>query len=340
MKRILILLMCALLSMSMFAACGGGGGGGGGGDDPESQSWVIKIASDETMDTPCSIATVRFQELVEERSDGRLKVTYFNDSAMGDEREIAESVNMGTLEMGIISGCYLSTYAPDWYLVDLPYVFLDRPVMYGYLDGKVGDLLREAIAGNSNINVLDFADGSFKILLHNSSPIKTVADLQRMKFRCQESQMNMAIYKAWNSTAIPMGFSEIYMALQQGTVDGVDTTPLYQRSGGFYEVGKQYTMTNHQVLLMTSIINRQFLNSLPDDLQKIILDASYEAYSVFERTIVQEAEQYAKTVFDDAGCVEYVLSDAERQTFIDASKAVIDEYRDTIDPVLYGLIGL
>ena len=333
--------MCVLLCLSMFAACNGGSGdsGSAGGGDSD-KTWVIKIASDETIDTPCSVATLEFKKLVEERSEGRLKVDYFNDSAMGDEREIAESVNMGTLEMGIISGCYLSTYAPDWYLVDLPYVFLDRPIMYGYLDGEVGDLLRESISANSNIEVLDFADGSFKILMHNSTPITKVSDLQRMKFRCQESQMNMAIYKAWNSTAIPMGFSEIYMALQQGTVDGVDTTPLYQRSGGFYEVGKKYTMTNHQVLLMTSLVNKSFIASLPEDLQKVIRDASYEAYSVYEREIVQEAEQYAKTVFDDAGCEEYVLSDAERQTFIDASKAVIEEYRSTINPVLYELIGL
>lgn len=337
MKKIVIVSLCLVLVMGMLTACGGGGGGG---EAAGEETYLIRIASDETIDTPCSEATLVFKELVEEASEGRVTVEYYNDSAMGDEREIAESVNMGNLEMGIISAAYMSTYAPDWYITDLPYVFSDRATMYGYLDGEVGDHLKQVLLTNSKLEVLDFADGSFKAILNGVKPVKTVADLHGLKIRCQENKINMALYKSWNSSAVPMGFSEVYTALQQGTIDGVDTSPLYMRSGKFYEVAKNYTLTNHQALLMISIVNSDYINSLPEDIQQIIRDASYEAYSVQERQIVQEAEEYACTVMDDNGCIEYKLTDAERDTFIEASKAVLDEYRNVIDSKLFDMMGL
>lgn len=337
MKKVLAILMSLLLCISMFTACGNNESSKG----AESEdTYLIRIASDETIDTPCSEATLVFKELVEEKSGGKVTVEYFNDSAMGDEREIAESVNMGNLEMGIISSAYLSTYASDWYVTELPYVFKDREIMYGYLDGDVGNHLKTVLKESSKIEALDFADGSFKAILNGVKPIKSVADLKGLKIRCQENKINMALYEAWNSTSIPMGFSEIYTALQQGAIDGVDTSPLYMRSGKFYEVAKEYTLTNHQALLMVSIINTDYMNSLPEDIQQIIRDCSHEAYSVQERKIVQEAEEYATSVMDEAGCQEYELSDEELNSFIEASKPVIEEYRNVIDPAVFEMLGL
>ena len=165
MKKGLFLVLCLILSIGMLTGCGKSDNNSAGNGDA-AEPIVIKIAADETMETPCSKATVIFQDLVAERSEGRLKIEYFPDSAMGDEREIAESVNMGTLEMGIISGAYMAVYAPDWYVTDLPYVFADRSVMYSHLDGALGSHLKEAIMTASKIEVLDFCDGSFKILLN------------------------------------------------------------------------------------------------------------------------------------------------------------------------------
>lgn len=339
MKKVLVILMCLVLSLGTMTACGGGGGG----EEQaagETEPILIRIASDETIDTPCSKATLIFKDLIEERSEGRLTVEYFNDSAMGDEREIAESVQMGNLEMGIISAAMFFTYSPDWAVTELPYVFMDRQKMYEYLDGDVGDFLKESLLASSKIEALDYADGSFKCLLNNKKPITNITDLEGLKIRCQENKANMALYKSWNGTAVPMGFSEIYTALQQGTIDGVDTSPLYQRSGKFYEVGKYYTLTNHQALIMVSIINTDFLAGLPEDLQQIVRDCSYEAYSVQERQIVEEAEQEAVDIMDADGCTQYELSGAELASFVDASRAVIEEYRSTISPELYQMLGL
>jgi len=171
MKKFLAILMCIALCMSMFAACGGGGSSDNGGTTDvtgndegdatvDTTVYKIRYAVDETNDTPTSLAALRFKELIEERSGGRLQMEIFYDSAMGDEREISESVNMGVLEMGLVSACYIAPYAADWYLLDLPYVFLDRPTMYSYLDGAVGEHLKKVCLEKSNMEALVFADGS------------------------------------------------------------------------------------------------------------------------------------------------------------------------------------
>lgn len=335
MKKILVLMVSVMLCLGLFAGCGGG-------EDKAASDDVItiKIASDETDDTPCSKATQIFKELVEEKSSGKMVVEYYGNSAMGDEREIAESVNMGNLEMGIIAGCMLATYDEDWYAVDMPFVWKDREQMYSLLDGEVGQILKDGLAEKSSIQVLDFADGSFKVLLSAKGEVRTVDDISDMKFRAQESQMNMSIYNAWKSTAVPMGMSEVYTALQQGTVDGVDTSPLYQTTQKFHEVGKSFTMTNHQALLMVSLINKDFFASLDEDMQQVIIEASNEAYAVEERKMVVEDENAACDTMEKAGCKKIELTDDELNTFKAASKDVYEEYRPKVEPKIYELMGL
>lgn len=192
MKKILVIMVSIVLCIGLFVGCGDSNDSAKSGD-----VITIKIASDETEDTPCSKATEVFKELVEEKSGGSMTVEYYSNSAMGDEREIAESVNMGNLEMGIIAGCMLPTYDEDWYAVDMPFVWKDREQMYSLLDGELGQILKDGLAEKSKIQALDFADGSFKVLLSGENEVRTVDDMKSLKFRAQESQMNMSIYKAW-----------------------------------------------------------------------------------------------------------------------------------------------
>jgi len=354
-KKIVAIITIIAMTLVFAAGCGSGSGGNdssssSGNDSSSSDAnntaplpdaeYKIRIAADETIDTPCSQATLVFKKLIEEKSDGKMTVEYFYDSALGDEREIAESIQMGNLEMGIISGTLLTTYDGNWYINDLPYVYLDRQAMYDFLEGDGGKYLIDSLLSKSNIQVLDFADGSFKIILNKSKEVKTPADLSGLKIRVQDNKMNLAIYETWHGSAVAMGFSEIYTALQQGTVDGVDTSPLYQRSGKFYENAKNYTMTNHQALVMCSMINKDYLAGLPEDMQKILLEASHEAYTVEEHKIVKEAEEYALTVMDDAGCIRYVPTDAELKEWVDSSKSVYDMYKNDIDAQLFDMLGI
>lgn len=340
MKRKILLATAAALCLAsimfVFTGCGTNSS-----DSNTSEDTItIKLASDETKDVPISKATEIFEQEVEQNSNGKIQVEYYSDSAMGDEKEIAESVNMGNLEMGTISAAYMASYDPNWYSIDLPYVFEDRETMYSMVDGEYGQILRDGLAEKSNIKCLDFADGSFNIILNIKKPVKAVSDLYGLKIRTMDSQMNTTIYNAWGSTATPMGMSEVYTALQQGTIDGIDTSPLAMVSNKFQEIGKYYTASNHKAMVLISIINEDFFNSLTEEQQQIIIDASKKAYSEEERSIVQDAEKEAFAALDNAGVKKAELTESDIKTFKYASKSVYDEYSKKVDKKLYDLLGL
>jgi tripartite ATP-independent transporter DctP family solute receptor len=339
MKKCISIIAGLLLCLSL-AACGSGSTEDEAKDIDQEETYTIKMATDEVDDSPGSQATFIFEKLVEEAGDGRLQVEFYTNAAMGDEREIAESVAMGNLEGAIISAGFWSSYDDNWYVTDLPYVWLDRETMYGYLDNEVGQLLRDSLMESTGVQILDYFDGSFKCITNAKKPLYTASDLQGLKIRCQDTQMNLSIYNSWNGSAVPMGYSEIYTALQQGTIDGVDTSPIHQIYGKFNEVTKYYTLTNHQAMIMVSVINADFMNGLPEDLQQIILDSSREAYAVQEREIVVRQEADSFEAMKETGMQYCELTDEQKNTFVEASKPVIEEYRGTISNEIYSLLGL
>ena len=338
-KKVLLATATALCLASIMFVCTGCGEGSS--DSNASEDTItIRLASDETKDVPISKATNIFEEEVEKNSNGTMQVEYYSDSAMGDEKEIAESVNMGNLEMGTISAAYMASYDPNWYSIDLPFVFKDRSTMYEMVDGEYGQMLSDGLSAKSNIKCLDFADGSFNIILNIKKPVKTVSDLTGLKIRTKDSKMNTTIYNTWGSTATPMGMSEVYTALQQGTIDSVDTSPLAMVSNKFQEIGKYYTASNHKAMVLISIINQDFFNSLTEEQQQIIIDASKKAYNQEERNLIQEAEKEAFAALDNAGVKKTELTESDIQTFKDASKSVYEQYGKKVDKKLYDLLGL
>lgn len=337
--RKLIVFMFSVLLCLVMASCGGDVMDSNDKGDANT-TITIRLATDETRETPSSKAMMHFVERIKEATDGKVEITFMPDSAMGDEREITESVAMGTLEMGYVSTGMFATYADDFYFLELPYAFPDKYSMYAALDGSMGDFLNEKLKEAANMEIIAWGDGADKIITNIKKPIKSVEDLQKLKFRVMDNQMNLQLYQEWGSSAIAMGASEVYTALQQGTIDGVDTAPLYIVSNKFYEVLKYYTVTNHQAITMGLIVNNDFMASLPADIEKTIREVAYEIASVEQRGLVESAVAESYKVMDEAGLERHDLSDAERATFVEMSRPVIDSYRSIISPEMFRFAGL
>lgn len=333
-KKLLAVLFCMILCLGCLGACGGSD------DDASGDSYVLKIASDEPNDSVTSQEIESFKEKIAEATDGKVTVEYMPDGAMGGDREILESVSMGNLEMGLFNVSMYATYDEDWNVLSLPYIFKDQKTKYDLLDGELGTFLSDKAKEATGTEVLAYPEGTPMSLTNNKHPIKTVEDVKGIKMRVVEADINMALYKAWGGTAVPMSFTEVYTALQQGTIDGVDTAPYFVSTAKFSEVSKYMTQTEHQECTMAIAINSDFLASLPDDLQKKIRDICYETCAVDQRKHMAEAVDKELENIKADGVEEYVLSDAEKQTFIDASKPVIEEYRGSISAELFDMLGL
>lgn len=336
MKKILSITLCLVLIISMMTGCGGGkeeaAAGSEAGDGPE---YTIRFAHIENEFTACAQGVQVFKKYVEEGSDGRIAVEILGSGSMGGEREILESVTMGNLEGGMAMSSLFTTYLPNWNIFDLPFVFKDRADWAAKVDGEMGKFLSEETS-SIHVKILSFFDGGFRVISNTKRPILGMDDFKGMKNRVGESTLMIDTHKALGDNPIPMSFSEIYTALQQGTIDGVDTSVIYVQDGNFQEVTKYCTLTNHTALQMVTFINQDFFDGLPEDLQQVITDAAAKT-TVEQRQIAVEVDEKAMQIMKDAGMTIETPSAEFTQQMIEATMPVVEGYKDQIDAKLYDL---
>ncbi len=337
MKKVLSIILCLVLIMSMMTACGG--------DQEETAAapaegpeYTIKFAHIENEFTACAQGVQVFKKYIEEGSGGRIAVEILGSGSMGGEREILESVTMGTIEGGMAMSSLFTTYLPDWNIFDLPFVFKSREDWAAKVDGEMGQLLA-AETESIHVKVLSYFDGGFRAISNTKRPILSMDDFKGIKCRVGESTLMIDTHKALGDNPIPMSFSEIYTALQQGTIDGVDTSVIYVQDGNFQEVAKYCTLTNHTALQMVTFINQDFFDSLPEDLQQVVIDAA-DKTTVEQRVIAVEVDEKAMQVMTDAGMQIDVPSQEFTDAMIAATAPVVDGYRSQIDAAVFEAAGL
>lgn len=164
-------------------------------------------------------------------------------------------------------------------------------------------------------------------------------DFKGLKNRVGESTLMIDTHKALGDNPIPMSFGEIYTALQQGTIDGVDTSVIYVQDGNFQEVTKYATLTNHTALQMVTFINKDFFDSLPADLQDVVMEATAKT-TAEQREIAVAVDEIAMQIMRDAGMEINEPSAELTAAMIAATKPVVDGYRSQIDAKLFELAGL
>lgn len=337
MKKLLAIILCLVLVLSMFTACGGSkedaAADAGGGEE----GYTIRFAHIENEFTACAQGVQLFKKYVEEGSGGKITVEILGSGSMGGEREILESVTMGNIEGGMAMSSLFTTYLPDWNVFDLPFVFKDRADWAAKVDGELGQILADETA-SMHVKILSYFDGGFRVISNTKRPIKTMDDFTGMKNRVGESTLMIDTHKALGDNPVPMSFGEIYTALQQGTIDGVDTSVIYVQDGNFQEVTKYCTLTNHTALQMVTFINQDFFASLPEDLQQVVLDAAAKT-TTEQRLIAVQVDEKAMQIMKDAGMTIDTPSAELTQQMMEATKPVVEGYRDQIDAKVFEAAG-
>ncbi|SDY11158.1 C4-dicarboxylate-binding protein DctP [Modestobacter sp. DSM 44400] len=326
-----VLGLSAVLALS---ACGGArssGSGGGGGED---QTFTIKFSHVVAPKTPKGQAAEKFKELVEEKSDGKITVDVFPNSELYGDKDELQALQSNSVQVLAPASAKFTTLAPALQVLDLPFLFdsVDDIPKVVSPDTPAGKAIFEnqALADN-NIKVLGLWDNGLKQLSSNTE-MRTPADLQGLSFRIQPSDVLAAQFSAWGANSTPLAFSEVFNALQQGVIDGQENPYSNIESQNMHTVQTNITESNHGYIGYVLVINNDFLNSLPDDLQQVVQDSADEA-SDYNRKIAAQLNQDAKKTIEDAGTTQILkLTDQERQAFKDAVvPAVWDQYRDVID---------
>ncbi|KAF3996550.1 TRAP transporter substrate-binding protein [Glaciimonas immobilis] len=272
---------------------------------------IIKFSHVVAQDTPKGKGALRFKELAEKATNGRVKVEIYPNSQLYKDKEELEALQMGAVQMLAPS---LSKFGPlgvkEFEVFDLPYIFPSSAVLKRVTDGPIGKDLFKKLEPKG-ITGLAYWDNGFKVMTA-SKLLKTPADFKGVKIRIQSSKVLDAQMRALGANPQVLPFSEVYQAMQTGVVDGGENTPSNVYTQKMYEVQKYLTVSNHGYIGYAVVVNKKFWDGLPADIRGLLETAMKDA-TKYANTIAQEENDNALEAIRKSGKTTiYTLTDAEK----------------------------
>lgn len=218
---------------------------------------------------------VKFGELVEKYSKGALKVDVAVGGVLGGERDVAEGIQIGTVD-GAILGGILQNFDPAMSILEFPFLFKTDAHVRAVMEGPVGEKIRSRLIAKTGTRVLCHVMRTPRELT-TKKPVKSLADIKGMKIRVPEMEAHLETWRALGATPTPLAFTEVYTALQLGTVDGQENPLGVIYANKFYEVVDYLAVTDHLVGFMMIVMNDGKFNKLDPNLRQALGQAAVEA---------------------------------------------------------------
>jgi tripartite ATP-independent transporter DctP family solute receptor len=283
-------------------------------------------------DYPTVMAVKKMSELISERTGGKDTIKVFGQSALGSEKDTVEQVKLGALDMVRVNVAAFNNIVPETIVPALPFLFKSKEHMRKVLDGPVGDQILAALESQGYIG-LAFYDSGSRSFYTTSKPIKSVADVKGMKLRVQQSDLWVTLIQSMGGNPTPLPYAEVYTALKTGVVDGAENNwPSYE-SSRHYEVAKNYSLTEHSMSPELLVFSKVIWDTLDAEEQDIIRKAAKESVP-YMRELWDAREAKARATVEAGGAT--IVSEIDRQGFVDAAKPVYDKF--AADPKLQNLI--
>jgi C4-dicarboxylate-binding protein DctP len=298
-RSLIALTLAATFSTTAFAQA------------PAAAPIVIKFSHVVATDTPKGKGAVRFKELAEKLTNGRVKVELYANSSLYKDKEEMEALQLGAVQMLAPS---LAKFGPlgvkEFEVFDLPFLFVDQAALTRATQGPVGKMMLAKLEPKG-IKGLAFWNNGFKQMTANK-PLHVPADFKGMKMRIQSSKVLDAQFRAVGANPQVMAFSEVYQALQTGVVDGTENTPSNIFTQKMHEVQKFMTISDHGYIGYAVIVNKKFWDSLPADIRPKLDQAMAEATTYANAIAQVENDQAVAGIRKWGKTTIYTLTPAEK----------------------------
>ena len=273
------------------------------------------------------ILCVTFKKHIREVSGGKFDVEIFSDAQLGGERAMMEGMQIGTVDMAIITNNYYSSFVPGFMLFDLPYLFSGYEEARRALDDKEITAPMEQEAWDQfGVKFLGWGDSGFRYVVNNVRPIVNVEDFKGIKIRLPESPLYVETFQALGANPTTMAFSETFTAVQQGTVDGLEITASAINTAGYYEVCKYLSLTRHFNSPITLNMSAALWQGLTEEEQGWFMEA-------MRRTTKEQREKVIRieqSLLDEMGKTIAINETGDIAQFREASKPAYDYVRKQI----------
>jgi tripartite ATP-independent transporter DctP family solute receptor len=231
----------------------------------------------------------RFIEILQEELGDDFEHEFFHTEALGDEVVHMQMIRTGQIDVYPM-GSDAIQLDPTWAIFDLPFVFKDRETVARLLDGEVGERLRASMREKADLEVLAFGEIGFRQITNNVRPIVVPEDLQGVRLRVPGSRMRSLMFETYGASPVTMNLGELYLALQQGAVDGQENPLAGTVNRSFHEVQKYFSMSNHVYTPVTFVMNGEKFDSLSEEQKALVKRAALEA-AQYTRELGAKADQ-------------------------------------------------
>ncbi|WP_194713979.1 TRAP transporter substrate-binding protein [Noviherbaspirillum soli] len=297
---------------------------------------TMRISVSIPQNSHQGVAIDTFAKEVEKRTEGRYKIQTFYSASLGAEREATEAVQLGTQELTFTSTGPIPNFVPEVKILDVPFLFRDYAHARAVLDGPIGQELLQKFDARG-IKALAWGENGFRHMTNSKRPVNAPEDLKGLKMRTMENPVHVQAYKGFGIIPTPMAFSEVFTALQQGTVDGQENPLSVITSAKFDQVQKYLTLTGHVYSPCVFLMNKGAFDKLSAADKTAFLEAAKEGVKANrmrvdsdEKMAVADLRAKGMTVVDQVdktrfqGALTPVYADFEKQF----GKANLDRIRN------------
>ncbi len=285
---------------------------------------TLKIG--HVLDTkhPYHIGAEHFAKRLRELSGDRIDAQVYPSSQLGNEREMVEAIQFGTVESAGITTAIVSRFVRELEIFNLPFLFRDFAHVYSVLDSPFGEELNQA-AQKKGLRIVGFWVGGTRSV-YARKPISDLASLKGLKIRTMETPLLLATWKAMGTIPTPIPFSEVYTSIQQGVVDGGEGNVISYNSMKFDEVAPHLSHIKYLHTITALLIGEKLFQAQPPELQKAILQAGKESVPVERKANEDDEAKIVETLRAKGRTV--VLPDIA--PFQKAVEPVYEQYGKTI----------
>jgi tripartite ATP-independent transporter DctP family solute receptor len=274
------------------------------------------------------LGIVRFKELIEKESGGRIKMQLFPDGQIGNDQSMMDSLKMGTLDMMVTSSAPIANTTKTFLVFDLPFLFTSEKVADTVLDGPAGQEILGTLKGTGLIGLVYWENG-FRNITNSKRQINTPDDLKGLKIRTMQNPIHLEAFKKWGANPVPMPFNEVFTALEQKVIDGQENPNTLIYDAGFYEAQKFLTITQHFYTPFVLMIGQKTFDKLSPADQKLVQKVAEET-KAYERKVNRDNNAKYLDLMKKKGIAINEIAPADLDKFKASSKEIYEKFAGDI----------
>ena len=270
---------------------------------------IIRVSHAQSETHPEHLGLLAFKEYVEEKLGDKYEVQIFPNELLGSAQKAIELTQTGAIDFVVAGTANLETFADVYEIFSMPYLFDSEEVYKSVMQDTEYMENVYASTDEAGFRVVTWYNAGTRNF-YGKSPIRTPEDLKGKKIRVQQSPASVEMVKAFGAAAAPMGFGEVYTAIQQGVIDGAENNELALTNNKHGEVAKYYSYNKHQMVPDMLVANLKFLNSLSPEDYQVFKEAAALSTEVEMEEWDKSIEEAKKIATDEMG-VEFIDVDVE-----------------------------